>query len=319
MTASYPASASGSDQTATELPPYDRILALACRAPSVFNTQPWQWQVADGRLDLLADRSRRLDRADANGRNLVLSCGAALHHLQVAAAGLGWAPRVRRRRGDERPGHLASVWFSHAPATPEAVRRLTTVETRYTDRRAFAPWPVPPSQIVALVETGSHWGAHVLGVEDESTREQLLGLNARADERLLSDHRYVAELADWVPSMGEARLASGAADKPTSVDGRSEADSLLVLATSSDDTISWLRAGEALSDVWLRATEMQLSVVPLSQGIEVLETREEIMSDLLHDLAYPQILLRVGWPAPHAGLPPARTRRRPVKDVLVPG
>ena len=87
------------------------------------------------------------------------------------------------------------------------------------------------------------------------------------------------------------------------------------VCTSSDDAISRIRAGEALSAVWLRATLDHLAVVPLSQAVEVEETRRELQTRILGDLAFPQILLRVGWPATSAAeLSP--TPRRPLSEVL---
>src|SRR3954471_14844893 len=62
-----------------------RIVSLATRAPSVHNTQPWRWHAAGSTLELFADHSRQLPVSDPAGRNLVLSCGAVLHHVQVVA------------------------------------------------------------------------------------------------------------------------------------------------------------------------------------------------------------------------------------------
>ena len=47
------------------------IVELACRAPSVHNTQPWAWRVSSDRIDLYADWSRRLPASDPDGRNLL--------------------------------------------------------------------------------------------------------------------------------------------------------------------------------------------------------------------------------------------------------
>src|SRR4051794_28766790 len=58
----------------------------ACRAPSVHNTQPWRWLIDGTRVELRVDRERQLMVSDPAGRNLLISCGAALHHLEVAAA-----------------------------------------------------------------------------------------------------------------------------------------------------------------------------------------------------------------------------------------
>ena len=61
----------------------------AQHAPSVFNTQPWAWRITGDALELWADTSRRLDAIDRDGRLLLLSCGAALHHARVALAATG--------------------------------------------------------------------------------------------------------------------------------------------------------------------------------------------------------------------------------------
>ena len=89
--------------------PVDDILTLACRAPSVHNTQPWRWRVHGDRLDLFADYRRQLVYADPARRDLLVSCGAALHHLQVVCAGLGWAARVHRLPDPSDERHVAGV------------------------------------------------------------------------------------------------------------------------------------------------------------------------------------------------------------------
>ena len=54
-------------------PPLRDIVELACRAPSVHNTQPWLWRLDGDRIELHADRRRQLPVADPSGRNLVIS------------------------------------------------------------------------------------------------------------------------------------------------------------------------------------------------------------------------------------------------------
>jgi len=49
------------------------VLTLACRAPSVHNTQPWRWRVDAASLHLYADPSRQLPNTDPDGRDLILS------------------------------------------------------------------------------------------------------------------------------------------------------------------------------------------------------------------------------------------------------
>ena len=74
----------------------------ALRAPSVHNTQPWRWRIRPDAVELHADWNRHLVATDPDRRDLVLSCGAALHHLQVALAARGLdgagAPHARPAR-----------------------------------------------------------------------------------------------------------------------------------------------------------------------------------------------------------------------------
>src|SRR4249920_2634841 len=88
---SGPADAAGTrlDRSAAQ-----RALAVAVRAPSIHNTQPWRWRLdADG-LALLADRSRHLAIADPDGHSLLVSCGAALHLAELALQAAGWQIRT---------------------------------------------------------------------------------------------------------------------------------------------------------------------------------------------------------------------------------
>lgn len=319
------------------VPPVEDILRLACRAPSVHNSQPWRWRVTGTRIDLYADFTRQLVYADPSRRDLMVSCGAALHHLQVAAAGSGWTTRVRRLPdpGDER--HVASIQLKPSEATPEAVAMLDTIAARRTDRRRLSSWPVPEDRLRSLAATGSAWGAQVIPVFGEGEKERLQRLTRRADLLQQRNERYVAELAAWtgvsdvegvpvahVPSTTSAeqptdeltrRFPGGTLPDPN-VDPQAPEDGMLLICTSSDDAISRVRAGESLSAVWLHATREDMAVVPLSQAVEVDETRRELQLDVLGDLAFPQIVLRIGWlPATRDELPP--TPRRPLDEVLV--
>ncbi|WP_121251453.1 Acg family FMN-binding oxidoreductase [Nocardioides ferulae] len=310
-----------------------RVVELACLAPSIHNTQPWLWRIDGDRLTLRADRSRQLPVADPQGRNLMISCGTALHHVQVAAAGLGLAAEVTRLPDPDDEDLLAVIDLSPGHRTPAAVDRLAALEQRCTDRRRFTSWPVPVERLDRLAAAGEDWGAEVLPLTDVTSRFRVELLVSRAMTRQEADERYAAEEGLWIDHSREDGIPSGAVPRvdyyPRNRRARfghglypdahqelvESSDGLLAICTGSDTPLAWLRAGETLSAVWLQATYDGLSVVPLSQVIEVEETRLALYHEVFRSMNAPQILVRIGWQAIGRSTLP-RTPRRPVDSVL---
>ena len=73
--------------------------------------------------------------------------------------------------------------------------------------------------------------------------------------------------------------------------------------------------GEALSAMLVRGTADAMAMVPMSQAVEVDETRRLLQDELLADAACPQIIVQVGC-APLAVEQVPLTPRRPVDEVL---
>jgi len=89
---------------------------------------------------------------------------------------------------------------------------------------------------------------------------------------------------------------------------------LMVLGSASDDLLSRLRTGEALSAVLLHATDVGLATCPLSQPLEVPAVRDTLRTELLGGSTAPQLILRVGWAPPGEALP--ATPRRPLSEQI---
>jgi nitroreductase len=310
-----------------------RIVEIATRAPSAHNTQPWRWRGGSRTLELLADTTRQLPHTDPDARNLVLSCGTALHHAQVAAGALGWQARVARLPDPDRPDLLACLDLSPGPAPAAAEETLAALDRRCTDRRRFTAWPVPEERQAHLARIANHWGARAVALTDESERYIAERLVRRAHQVQWADPAARAEQAAWRDRGGDDGVPTGALPGPTGVvgghphrfqgawDDRSApdleaADGLLVLFDTQDDPAAWLRTGEGLGAMWLAATTGGLALVPLSQVVEVPETRTAFQAEVLGSLAHPLLLVRVGWRSTGRP-PPVRTPRRPVSEVLV--
>lgn len=306
-----------------------QALEVAGRAPSLHNSQPWQFDVHEDRIDLYANLQRWLPATDADRRDLMLSCGAALHHLRLGLANGGIGERTHRLPVGDDADLLASVEIG-GPVTIDA-RPVGDIPRRRSDRRPFRHWPIPSQFITELAEQATEQGAILRVVAEPPARTELL--RAFADTEIAQGDvvGYNAELTIWtglgsgsdgVPAANLPEDASpGVAaqrtfdrgELPVTASGSPDDDTLLVLGTASDDRLSQLRAGEALSAVLLRATHLGLASCPLSQPLESASTREVLRDRVLGGTLTPQIVLRLGWPQTEA-LP--ATPRRTLEETV---
>ena len=314
----------------------------ALRAPSVHNTQPWQWRIRPDAVDLFADTGRHLPATDPDRRDLVLSCGAALHHLTVALAAAGLGVRVVRAPDPEDRLHLATVLVGAGPPDPAAAALHPAIGRRHTDRRRMSHRPVPATAVRALQDVARDAGAVLVPVTGPAMRHRLTLALDEAARRQATTPGYAAELQIWTrryPGGRDGVSATAVAAPPTGLSeptglrrfpraelaqpmplaGHGPADDaaeFLLVTTLADDEVDRLRAGEAASAVLLTATGMGLATTPLSQGTEVAASRE-ILRRTLGVPENPQLLLRIGWPASRAG-ELAASPRRDLRAVLLP-
>jgi hypothetical protein len=311
------------------------VVALANRAPSVHNSQPWRWRIGPSSIHLFADPARALPATDPEGRDLRISCGAALHHLRVALLAAGLAGRVRRLPDPAHPGHLAAVEPTPAQPTADDLALARAIETRRSDRRVFSTWPVPAEFLTDLVRAAGAEGAVLRVLDREEQRWRVGQLVELAGVEQALTPGLDEETAEWtgrgrfapegVPAQNVPGTPEGTVpvrhfaggDQRQNELGAEESDGtvLAVLATPTDTPVDQLRAGEALSAVLLTATRYGLATDPISQPLEVPATRAELRRVCLEGEGEPQVLLRLGW-APMSAVPVPQTGRRPVDDTI---
>jgi nitroreductase len=304
-------------------------IELASHAPSVHNSQPWRWVVGPHSVHLYTDPSRWLPATDADGRDLVLSCGAVLHHLRAALAATGLVAEVHRLPNPDQPDHLAAITVHPAAGAAAALGPTKAMLARRTDRRRYSSWDVPDSFLAELVALAADQGAVLRPVTSARTRDVLLAAIREAAHVQEGIPGYRTETALWSggtadgvgipagnllsdPIGASRRFSPGTLEQEPA--GEPDGALLLVLGTASDDTLSRLRAGEALGAVLLHATELGLAGCPLSQPLEVGETRATVREQVLGGTLSPQLVLRVGFPPAGPALP--ATPRRPVDDTI---
>jgi hypothetical protein len=316
-------------------------VAAAVHAPSVHNTQPWRFGPGERAIDVYADASRRLRVADPNGRELMISCGAAVFTLRVALRYLGWLPRARLFPDSSRPALVARVrWDEDRIAADSYEREMyAAVTTRHTHRGGFGPAPLAAGMISALRTEAAREGAMFRLVPAGDQRDALAAAVQAAEHALRLDGRRAAEQADWVvppdsprrdgipPAAYPAEPAHTEPDFPgrdfsagrgwglaaPAADERSPGV-VCLLATSANEPADWVAAGQALQRVLLHAAACGVAAALHSQPLEQPQLRDFIRVQLAAR-AHPQMIIRLGVTG-QAGAGVGSVRR-PVGEVLL--
>jgi len=310
----------------------DAALSLAIRAPSVHNVQPWRWKVGPASLHLYLDADRQLVHTDPDGRDAMVSCGATLNHCVVALAALGWHGKVRRFPNPVERTHLASIELQPYVAGDVDIALAAAIPRRRTDRRHFSGWPVAHADVALIGMRVARTG---IVMRRMSPSTELRAALAHAVWQHATDAEYLGELTMWSgryrsvagvparntpesnpnsPVPGRLFAGPGLAQPPDAAAADDHGE-LLAFGTVDDDDLARLRAGEATSVAILTATSLGMATCPVTEVLEVGETRDAIRADAFDGAEFPQMLLRVGWPPVNADPLPA-TPRRPLSEVV---
>jgi len=311
-----------------------RAVEVACRAPSLHNSQPWRWVATSTAVDLFADPQRVLRSTDSSGREALISCGAVLDHFRTAMAATGWNTNVDEFPNPNRLEHLASIDFTPLDYVTQAWRdRADAILRRRSDRLPLAaPENWEPFEAVLRGWFDSDLAA--IDVLADDARPQLAEASRLTAALRRYDDYYHHELQWWTAPF---RQSEGI--PPSELVSRSEADrvgvgrgfpviddgdrraaiaqdqaKILVLSTPEDTRADAFHSGQVLSGVLLECTMAGLATCPLTHITELRASRD-IIRDLIGRKAMPQVLIRVGL-APDVEDVPPPTPRRPLSEVL---
>ena len=298
------------------------LIEVAARAPSVHNTQPWRFTVTGQTIELYADASRQL-MEDLTGREMIISCGAALFGLRLAVRSLGYDPEVDLFPDPSQRRLLARVRAGRpAPMTSDERAMFHAVPHRHTHRGAFEPGPLPGDLLERLRDDAEAEGATLAVISDGPAYRRLTAILAswsrwrdlyptspaeirtRAETRRWT-HEPGSEVRDGVPAHAYPASAGREAGSLPHRDfdlgrgwgfapsGGPPAPVTAVLVAHGEDEESWLRTGQALQRILLRAASQWVFAGLQTQPLQSASVRAQIRGSLTPG-GSPQLLLELG-------------------------
>ena len=301
------------------------IVGTAARAPSVHNTQPWKFRVTGEVIELYGDPDRQLAQIDPDGRELTISCGAALFGLRLGLRQLGFVPAVQLWPDPTKPRLIAQVWLAGQTAMNSIEAELiAAVPHRHTHRGPFTPGEVSPRLLASLAIDAAAEGAELRYIEQPGVVSELAVLVNLAGAEQEGSPDISAETRRWVRPYGsqardgvrEPATVAGMEPTParfrqrefgatvnadTSTGGQPAIADITgeppaataVLVTDGDTPDDWLRAGQALNRLLLRAATRWVFASLQSQPLESPRYRDRVR-ELLALSGQPQMLLQFG-------------------------
>lgn len=316
------------------------LLHFATRAPSTYNTQPWKFRVSVDGVDVFADYTRRMPVADPGGREMLMSIGAAVMNLRVAAAHFGYLCAVVYNHSGSSEEPLASVRLTpgivHDPDALHLASLFGSITRRHTNRHPFLLSRIPSAVLDRVVQLAEGTEVVVVSSTDGARNSRIADVVSRGDKELMGNPDYRRNIAAWLHAQSSSHV-DGLPAHAFGFDGRLvtiapwatrvidigkiraahdknlclEAPGLIALC-SEDGVPQYVEVGELLEQMLLMLAQEGLHTSYFNMPIQVPALRMQLQ-EILGAAAPPQLLLRVGYSLSE----PIQTPRRPLEDVMM--
>lgn len=312
------------------------LLNYAVLAPSNHNSQPWLFDISEGKIKLFADISRALLVTDSYNRELMISCGAAIGNLEVAANYFGLACSFEYFPDARESAHIVDASLTEGHTVTANDRRLfSAIKDRSTTRKPMSSYQLPQSVTDYLNKQASAYDIELKLIIDQELRNTIAEIISDADREHFADPEFRRELSEWIRSTDNEKhdgltinnkwtpgflakvesmilrgfdIGEDIADR--NKDLTEDSPTLAVIATRSEEPLQWFATGVFLSRALLYLAASGVSVGYLNQAVEIVDFRK-LLREKADTIGYPQLLLRIG----KAGMSKP-SARRPVSAVI---
>ena len=306
------------------------ILSLASLAPSGHNTQPWFVQRLEPRHWIIGnDKTKWLPAVDPRQRETMLSIGAFICNLELAAASLGYVCDWKLLAQTNQDKRVLDVQLARKTTPAFDTEKI---KTRRTVRSHFQSDMLRKEDVSFLVNSEPDF-VHYLPAKSEES--QLLDTQTIEANRLQS-YRDAAqqELADWIRfSSADAEIhRDGLTTASMEIEGVAgwavrnfygkanvmktdfrekgidnvkkqvaQSSGWILISSKDESVVTLLETGKRMQRLFLKVREKSIGLPPMTQLLEEASTRQTLNQSV--GIGAPiQFLLRVGYvenyPAP---------------------
>jgi hypothetical protein len=304
-------------------------------AANSHNTQPWLFTVAENRISLIADFSRRCPAVDPDDHHLYASLGCATENIVQAAQAYGLQAKVSI---ETERDYIITIDFE--PDEKQQTALFKAIPERQCTRSVYDGKPVPAAHLSRLQEISRQDGINIQLFTTHHDLKNIMQFVIAGNSAQMQDPAFIAELKHWirfsetkVTSLRDG-LYSASSGNPTLPEwlGKTafrfvftenaendkyreqilSSSGVIVFSSKQNNKQSWINAGRCYQRFALQATALGLRHAFINQAVEVPEVRSQFAEFLGIKAGRVDILVRFGY-APE--LP--RSLRRPVTEVII--
>ncbi len=299
------------------------ILSLASLAPSGHNTQPWRIRVMEpGKWMLGSVRQRWLPGVDPANRELMLSIGAFLRNLEIAANTKGYSLSIDVLSIDPKDNSIAEITLKKAKP---ASFNIEKIKSRRTVRNGLSNQSLSSADLSFITSGNKDDFIHIPRGSKEASYLQTATVEAN---RTQSNRKPAwEELSNWIRwSNGDARkyrngLTPAAMDikglagwfvrhfynqktvltddfRKKSIEMVTEQVSnyggWIIMNSQKSDIDSLISTGSKFQDMFLNTREKMIAIHPMTQILEELPFKDSVNKELGIGKKI-QFILRAGY------------------------
>ena len=289
------------------------ILEEARRAPSVLNSQPWNFRVCGNTIELYLNKIPELEPVDPLGRLQLASCGTFISHLSHAIREKGWVQKINYFPRFEEENLIAYVELTGPDAKPgteqspcSRKRCIEKIQQEITHIAIQKDTELTVQNDDENFRFENYFKANCAKKLDTEYFRNSLNLLLRSE----SDSDTIYE--------DEVILSDSFFDIPHTTGNVSDVHENLrhryfILHTKTDNRYNWLRSGEVLGNMMIhlrRCEDLWMMALPIiSNDCCRKWLREEISLP-----GHPQFVLKM-----HPVTPREHMHKRPLQELIKQG